>query len=80
MDLIDRGPPPWKQIAAILRGRIADGTYTGRLPSANSLAQEFGVARGTARKALVQLKDDGLIETDRGWGSYVAGSTPPRNP
>jgi DNA-binding GntR family transcriptional regulator len=80
MDLIDRGPPPWKQVAAILRARIADGTYTARLPSAKTLAQEFGVARNTVRKALLQLHEEGLIETDQGWGSYVSGSKPPRNP
>ena len=80
MDLIDRGPPPWKQVAVILRARIGDGTYTARLPSANTLAQEVGVARGTVRTALLQLREEGLIATDQGWGSYVTGSKPPRNP
>jgi hypothetical protein len=26
------------------------------------------------------LREEGLIQTDRGWGSYVMGSEPPRNP
>ena len=77
---IDRGPPPWKQIAAILRSRIGDGTYTGRLPSVRTLTQEFDVAPGTVTKALRQLRIEGLIGTDKGWGSYVTGSEPPRNP
>ena len=77
---IDRGPPPWKQVVAIIRGRIEDGTYSGRLPSVKTLSQEFGVAPNTVTKALRQLREEGLIQTDKGWGSYVTGSEPPRNP
>lgn len=77
---IDRGPPPWRQVAADLRHRIAAGEWTGRLPAEKTLAQEYGVAIGTVRKALAQLRSEGLIETDKGWGSYVSGSQPPRNP
>jgi GntR family transcriptional regulator len=77
---IDRGPPPWRQVTADLRRRIQAGEWTGRLPSEKSIAQEYGVSVGTVRKALKQLRAEGLIHTDRGWGSYVAGSEPPRNP
>ena len=77
---IDRGPPPWRQIAAHMRGRIDAGEWTGRLPSEKTLAQEYSVALGTIRQAMLELREDGLIRTDKGWGSYVAGSEPPRNP
>lgn len=77
---IHRGPPPWRQVAESMRRRIGAGEWTGRLPSENSLAQEYGVAKGTIRKALLELREEGLIRTDKGWGSYVAGSQPPRNP
>ena len=77
---IDRGPPPWKQVAADMRRRIASGEWTGRLPSEKHLAQEYGLSLGPIRKALGQLRDEGLIATDKGSGSYVAGSEPPRNP
>jgi DNA-binding GntR family transcriptional regulator len=77
---IDRGPPPWRQVADGLRRRIEAGEWTGRLPSEKTIAQEYGVAIGTVRKALALLRDEGLIRTDRGWGSYVTGSEPPRKP
>lgn len=77
---IDRGPPPWRQVAEDLRRRITAGEWTGRLPSEKTLAQEYGVALGTVRKAMGQLRAEGLIETDKGWGSYVSGTKPPRNP
>jgi DNA-binding GntR family transcriptional regulator len=58
----------------------ARGSGPGRLPGEKTLAQEYGVALGTVRKALALLRDEGLIRTDKGWGSYVTGSKPPRNP
>ena len=77
---INRGPPPWRQVADDMRARIAAGEWTGRLPSEKTLAQTYGVALGTVRKAMAQLRAEDLIFTDKGWGSYVAGSKPPRNP
>ena len=65
------GQPPYMQVAAIVRGRIADGTIRGRVPSKKALAQEFGVAIGTVTKAMAVLRDEGLIYTIRGWGSFV---------
>ena len=68
----------WKQLTAILRNRIRGGQYEpGRaLPSEKQLEQEFGVARGTARKAVAQLRSDGLVVTVAGRGSYVADPLP----
>ncbi|HEU5419457.1 MAG TPA: winged helix-turn-helix domain-containing protein [Streptosporangiaceae bacterium] len=63
--------PPWKQLAAILRERITSGELTGRLPGEKHLMQEYGLAMGTVRKAVKQLRDDGLIQTTPGMGSYV---------
>jgi GntR family transcriptional regulator of abcA and norABC len=73
---IDRGRPetPSEQITAIVRGRITSGEYPPgtRTPSTTTLAQEFGVAPRTVRKALAPLIADGLIETRPGWGTFVA--------
>lgn len=75
---IDReGPvPPYRQIAAILRGRIENGTIPPgrRIPSIVDLEAEFDVARDTIRKAVQTLKDDGLVETVIGMGTYVVDS------
>jgi GntR family transcriptional regulator len=73
MSIDPGGAPPYVQVAALLRERIAAGGITGRLPSERYLAGEYGVALGTMRKALALLRDEGLIETARGWGSWVAG-------
>lgn len=71
--MIDRDSPvpPYRQVAAILRQRIEDGTYTRRLPSARDLMGEFGIAQLTARKALQVLVDDGAAELSPGMGYYV---------
>lgn len=70
----DSAQPPYRQVAAILRARIAAGEITARLPGERSLADEFEVALGTVRKAIAVLRDeDGIVETTPGWGTYVKG-------
>ena len=65
--------PEYRQLAAILRGRILAGTYPpgGVLPSENQLEGEFGISRNTSRRAIAILRDDGLIVTVPGRGSYA---------
>jgi GntR family transcriptional regulator len=67
----DSPEPPWVQLAAILRARIASGEITARLPGEHALQQEFGLAPVTIRKAIHQLRDEGLVRTTPGWGTYV---------
>jgi GntR family transcriptional regulator len=73
--VIDHDGPvaPWRQIHAILKARIDSGEYPpgGRLPSIVTMAQDFGVALTTARKALDALKEDGLVVTSP-MGTFVA--------
>ncbi|MEH0635071.1 winged helix-turn-helix domain-containing protein [Streptomyces bottropensis] len=65
--------PKWVQIADVLRTRIASGEYPPRtLISEVRLEQEFGVARTTVRKVTAALREDGLIITTPGMGSFVA--------
>jgi GntR family transcriptional regulator len=60
-------------IAEVIRQRIASGEYPVRgLISEVKLEQEFGVARETVRKATAVLREEGLIITTRGMGSFVA--------
>lgn len=42
-----------------------------RLPAEDVLAQTFGVSRPIVRAALSRLRDDGIIQSRRGSGSYV---------
>ncbi|MBT2533433.1 FadR family transcriptional regulator [Arthrobacter sp. ISL-48] len=64
-------------LAADLRTRIVDGAIQPgeKLPSENSLIGEFGVSRTVVRSALTRLQAEGLVETERGRGSFAL--TPP---
>ncbi len=42
-----------------------------RLPSETELAQRFGASRPVVREALARLRDDGIIISRQGSGSYV---------
>ncbi|MER7577257.1 GntR family transcriptional regulator [Streptomyces sp. NPDC126514] len=63
----------WVQIVAVIESRISDGTYPAgsKLPGILALCAEFSVAQVTARKALADLRDRGLIRTENGIGSFV---------
>jgi len=65
--------PVYLQLAAILRGQIERGELAPRraLPSINRLAQQYGIARGSAEKAVQVLRDEGLVRTVIGRGVYV---------
>ena len=69
----DSPVPPYRQVAAILRGRIESGELPPgrRLPSIADLVQTYGIARTTAAKALRLLVDEGLAEISPGMGTYV---------
>ncbi|OQQ13057.1 GntR family transcriptional regulator [Streptomyces sp. M41(2017)] len=62
----------------MIRGRIADGTYAPRtrVPSVVQLATEFGIAQATAQKVHRGLRDEGLIYTEPGLGSFVSSRPP----
>jgi GntR family transcriptional regulator len=70
----DAPEPPHRQIAAWLRARIKSGELQpGRkIPSETDIMGETGVARTTARRAVKVLRDEGLVITYGGRGSYVA--------
>jgi GntR family transcriptional regulator len=54
--------------ADIDAGRLAPDT---RLPSETELAQQYGVARVTVRRAIEQLRSKGKVITVHGRGTYV---------
>lgn len=53
---------------AIVEGKIATGS---RLPSENDLAALFDVSRPIVRQALDRLREDQLVQSRRGSGTYV---------
>jgi GntR family transcriptional regulator len=69
--------PLYLQLAAILRREIESGRLRPRdpVPSESYLMGEHGVARGTVRHALQILRDEGLIQTFPGRGTFVSDRT-----
>jgi GntR family transcriptional regulator len=67
----DSPEPLYRQVAGMIRARIASGEITSRLPSLKTIAQEYGVSHITAEKAIGLLKDEGLIVVVIGRGAYV---------
>ncbi len=53
---------------AIVAGEFA---VNARLPSETDLASRFGASRPVVREALARLRDDGVIVSRQGSGSYV---------
>ncbi|MCZ1006974.1 GntR family transcriptional regulator [Streptomyces lydicus] len=71
--------PLGDQIAASVRGAIADGTVDAgeRLPAARALAVSLGVNVHTVLRGYQRLKEEGLIELRRGRGAVVTGAASP---
>lgn len=65
------GEYPYMQLAAILRQQITSGQIRDRLPSLTELAAEHGVALNTVQRAFRVLKEEGLIYTRPGRGTFV---------
>src|SRR6202451_3342069 len=74
---IDRSDPALlhDQVAGGIRRAIADGEATPgeKLPPARDLAAVLGVNTNTVLRALRMLRDEGLLELQRGRGITVAG-------
>ena len=74
--MIRRGTPvpPYRQLAAILRGKAESGELPPgtQLPSILALSAEYGVATITVRKALAVLKAEGLVTGVPGYGTFIS--------
>lgn len=69
-DLDRLSPTPlWEQLADILRADIQAGNRP--IMSESHLEQTYGVGRSTVRLALQKLRDEGLIVTVPGRGTFV---------
>jgi len=61
-----------EQVADDIRAGIKAGHYKGRLPGEDELAAEvYGVSRGTIRRAIKVLVDDGTVTIQHGRGTFV---------
>jgi GntR family transcriptional regulator len=64
----------YQEIADALRQRVDAGEFAaGRLlPSEAALSAEYDASRVTVRRALEQLRDEGLLDARQGFGWFVA--------
>jgi len=65
--------PVYVQVADVIAARIGSGELVPNrpIPSETALVQEFGIARGTARRAVELLRERGLVATIPGRGTFV---------
>jgi GntR family transcriptional regulator len=65
--------PVYVQVADVIAARIERGELVPNrpIPSEATMQQEFGIARGTARKAVDLLRERGLVVTVAGRGTFV---------
>ncbi|MEQ7007667.1 GntR family transcriptional regulator [Actinopolymorpha sp. B17G11] len=69
---------PYQQVAASIRVAITSGSIPvgDQLSSVRDLAGEYGVSTGTVQQALRVLREDGLITTWQGRGTFVRSRQP----
>lgn len=65
--------PAYQRVADDLRKAIAAGTYQAgdQLPTLADLTSRYGIAVMTARDAIRQLANEGLVVSRQGKGAYV---------
>jgi len=68
--------PLYYKIYADLKEKIAEGVFKpgDRIPSEMELCKIYGVSRLTIRRALEELRREGIIERTKGRGTFITGS------
>ncbi|TDF66371.1 GntR family transcriptional regulator [Cupriavidus sp. L7L] len=72
------GVTRYRQLASVIRHKIVSGEYPVgmQLPTVDSLAQSYGIAKVTVRQAFAALTEEGLISSQRGRGTHVMKQPP----
>ena len=75
----DADVPLYVQLYGILRGQVVSGELApgDLIPAESELVATYGVSRITVRAALDQLVHEGLIDRQRGRGSFVKAPAVP---
>jgi GntR family transcriptional regulator of arabinose operon len=69
--------PLYSQIRQYIVDRMVDGTWVPhhQIPPERELAEQFSVSRITAKNAVLQLVNEGLLYRHRGKGTFVSDSS-----
>lgn len=72
------GQPRYRTVADSLREKIESGSIPpgALLPAESSLTVEFRASRGTIRQAIAVLREEGLVATEHGRGTYARAIMP----
>ena len=73
MGAVDRSNPTplWAQVLADLRRRLDAGEFSDEFPTDNDLIARYEVSRHTVREAMRRLTDEGIVNRERGRGTFV---------
>ncbi|MHB1593318.1 MAG: GntR family transcriptional regulator [Streptosporangiaceae bacterium] len=65
--------PAYRQLASILREQIQSGELAADqpVPSETTLIQRYSIACGTVRRAIEVLREEDLVVTVQGRGTFV---------
>jgi GntR family transcriptional regulator len=69
--------PLWAQLTARLGERLHAGEFGAQFPTEAELMADYGVSRHTVREALRRLSEAGLLDRQRGRGSFVRDAAGP---
>jgi GntR family transcriptional regulator len=81
INILKRSPGKlYLHIASLMRRRLDSGEWEpgAQLPALTDLADEFGVANVTVRRAVAILESEGLIYRQQGRGTFVNDSIAPK--
>jgi GntR family histidine utilization transcriptional repressor len=72
----EKNTPKFATIKEFMFSQIESGNWPehSRVPSENELASQFNVSRMTARRALQELTEQGVLYRTQGVGSFVASA------
>ncbi len=75
MATLSSGPVPrYHQLKQILEQRIISGEFSpgDRFPTDEALTRQYNLSRGTVRRAVDMLVDEGRLRREQGRGTFVA--------
>ena len=76
--MLDTNKPKHMVLYDWIKERIENGTFENgeKLTSENTLCEKFDISRQTVRHAIGRLEQEGLVERQRGSGTYVKNISP----